>query len=163
MKTSVGLLMLATIASCGSKDGDTTKAASGGHASIEAALVGFQRALESGDQAQLAAQLAPTSLLDKHFSCGKGLRASGEEIVGVLLKTADGQAVKGTKAAFVKVEEDKVTEIPVGPFEGDCKVLAPAALSKAKGRWKFEGEEHSSALTLLRLDGRWYTLDVPGL
>jgi hypothetical protein len=162
-------LLVVCVLGCGSKASSpvatntTTPAASAttGHADVRSAVLAFNAALSTADTATIRAQFPNTTVLSSYLDCADKLAPMFDDWSTALPKNGDIQAMKGKQVDLVGIEETFAKEVQVGPFEGECRATTPFAIAKVKATWRLEGEDHTTALTLLRLDGRWHAFDLP--
>ena len=157
MRSVLAWLAIAGVA-CGGKGGPPAAAVG-----PEAAVQAFNTALESGDAAAVRAQLASAAELAPFLDCSAALAAELDRTATELVAIPDVQAMRGRHAAFVGLGSVVTTPVPIGPFEGACKVTRAFATAKVVATWKLDGEPHTTRLTLVKLDDRWRVFDLPGL
>ena len=129
----------------------------------ERAVTRLVRAIEAGDTGMVEVQFPHEMDMEKYLSCAVPLRDGMNGLARQLVDSPDGKAAKGTFSSFVSVELTRQRKVAPGPFEGDCKVLKEFEVADADSTWDMDGEKHHFKLSLIRLDGRWYVFDIPGM
>lgn len=130
----------------------------------EAVVRAVAAAIERGDARALRATWPTAAELAPLLDCAPAMTATFDEAAAAFANLGDVKAMKGKKAELVKLSPPVIKEVPVGPFEGNCRVTRAFALAGLTARWKLEGEEHTSELVVIRIaPNRWRTFDVPGM
>ena len=129
----------------------------------ERAVTRLVRAIEGGDTGMVMVQFPHEMDLGPYLSCADSLRNGMNGLARQLVDSPDGKAAKGTFSIFVSVELSNQRKVAPGPFEGDCKVLKEFELADADSTWDMDGAKHHFKVALIRLDGRWYPFDIPGM
>lgn len=130
---------------------------------MEGAVKSFNTALESGDAGKVRAQMATSAALSAHLDCWLAMANLMDDTAKAIVEIGDVKAMKGRHAELVSLDTTDAKVIPVGPFEGNCKVIKEFKHARVTANWKLEGETHSTRLLLSELGGRWYVVDVPGI
>ncbi len=160
MKLTTVMLVLLAAAGCKTPKSKASREVLG---TPERAVTALMRAIESGSAGSVSVQFPHEMDLQKVLSCALPLRSGMDGLAHHLVDSPDGQAAKGTFSIFVGVELTRQRKVAPGPFEGDCKVHEAFELADADSTWDREGEKHHFKVSLIRLDGRWYVFDIPGM
>ena len=150
------------VAACGNKSSNTSAGGTGA-ASMDDAVKSFNTALETGDAAKVRAQLPGVAALSAHLDCGAKMAALMDDTAKTIVGIDDVKAMKDRPSTFVSLETTDAMVVPVGPFEGDCKVTKEFKRARVAAKWTLENESHTTKLTLAELGGRWFVIDVPGI